>query len=159
MFENWIVSCKSCKSWNQVEKNKDEIIWSHDKSTPMLHYKSYGKRGKEKGEGCGGWGSPELSAGRPALRSAHAEALSSYCIISKSNILLYHHCDLSLWIVCMCACASMCLWCGYDRTFDIFKAWCPVALLRCVCMCVFCVPCWSAVYKVRLLFSGGHFKE
>lgn len=65
--------------------------------------------------------------------------LSSYCIISKSNILLYHHCNLSLWIVCMCVYTSVCFWCGYDRTFDIFKASCPVALLRCVysvCVCV-----------------------
>lgn len=60
--------------------------------------------------------------------------LSSHCIISKSDILLYHHCNLSLRIVCMCAYLNVCLWCGYDRTFDIFKAWCPVALLRCVCI-------------------------
>lgn len=33
----------------------------------------------------------------------------------------------------VCVYTSVCLWCGYDRTFDIFKASCPVALLRCVC--------------------------
>lgn len=39
----------------------------------------------------------------------------------------------------VCVYTSVCLWCGYDRTFDIFKASCPVALLRCVCSVCVCV--------------------
>lgn len=61
--------------------------------------------------------------------------LSSHCIISKSNILLYHRCNLSLWIVCMCVCECVSLMWLWQDLWHIQSLMSSSPADVCVCVC------------------------